>query len=160
MHLIALLFAALGALAADAGPPPTFAEFRVQPGPVRPPASPILRTEIQRMFRTRIRQAVRKGPNFAGHYTIASWGCGSSCVSFALADRTTGRVYDGPFRILGYAIPYQYEGGWQELEYRLDSSLIIVRGCPEDADCATYYFEWAPPKWKLLRRAPHGPLIE
>lgn len=31
-----------------------------------------------RMYRTRIREAAREQPNFAGHYIVASWGCGES----------------------------------------------------------------------------------
>ena len=46
------------------------------------PALPKLRLG-DRLFRTRIRKGAAKGPNFAGHYTIADWGCGTRCVSIA-----------------------------------------------------------------------------
>jgi len=38
--------------------------------------------EKHRTFRTAITDAARKGPNFAGHYTVAEWGCGSGCMSW------------------------------------------------------------------------------
>src|SRR5215472_4297169 len=72
------------------------------------PAAPILATKGDRMFRTQIRDAARKGPNFAGHYTIAEWGCGSGCVSLAVVDAVSGKVFAAPFKNL--ALPLQ-EGG-------------------------------------------------
>src|SRR5947208_3010419 len=73
------------------------------------PAPPILRTAGQRLFRTRIREAAKGGPNFAGHYTIVEWGCGTSCISVAISDTETGMVYEGPFGQLPKAILYYGE---------------------------------------------------
>jgi hypothetical protein len=44
------------------------------------------------MYRTLLRQEVTRGPNFAGHYRVAVWGCGSSCAMFAVVNLNTGRV--------------------------------------------------------------------
>jgi hypothetical protein len=65
------------------------------------PAPPKLRP-VDRLFRTRIREGVAKGPNFAGHYTIADWGCGTGCVSIAIVDASDGRIYDAPFTALAW----------------------------------------------------------
>lgn len=46
-----------------------------------------------RLFRTAIRYGAEEGPNFAGHYTILSWGCGSGCAAFAIVDAKTGKVF-------------------------------------------------------------------
>jgi hypothetical protein len=55
------------------------------------PAAPKLTTPMERLYRTRIREGVTKGigvmkegieqagPNFAGHYIVVTWGCGSPC---------------------------------------------------------------------------------
>jgi hypothetical protein len=43
-------------------------------------------------YHTKILEAVKRGPNFAGHYTIAQWGCGSSCGNFAVVDDVTGKI--------------------------------------------------------------------
>src|SRR3989441_1231130 len=75
---------------------PGFADFPISriykgvPAPVNLSSNPTARS-----FRTRLRQEARKGPNFAGHYTVASWGCGSNCESITIVDALTGRVYDG-----------------------------------------------------------------
>src|SRR5262250_1611988 len=69
------------------------------------PAAPVLATKSARMFRTQIREAARKGPNFAGHYTVAEWGCGSGCVTIAVIDAVSGKVFDAPFNNVALPLP-------------------------------------------------------
>ncbi|HYL92262.1 MAG TPA: hypothetical protein VEW69_03800, partial [Alphaproteobacteria bacterium] len=61
------------------------------------PAPPKLVSPVHRRYRSAILRAAAKGPNFAGHYTIAEWGCGAGCVSFAVVDAATGKVFPSPF---------------------------------------------------------------
>jgi len=119
------------------------------------PAAPILTTKTQRMFRTAIREAAAKGPNFAGHYTIAEWGCGSGCMSSVVVDAVSGKVFATPFRTLSMPLP-ESEGGheYQGAVYQLKSRLLIADGCPEEANCGTYYYEWNDNKFKRLRFDP------
>jgi hypothetical protein len=79
-------------------------------------------------------------------------------------DAITGAVYPGPFRNLGWELR-KYEGriasnddNFEQLAYRLDSRLLIARGCPEEANCASYSWEWTGTKFKLLRTVPSTPL--
>ena len=58
------------------------------------PVTPKLITPIQSRFRTVLRKGEGKGPNFAGHYTVVEWGCGSKYVSFAVVDAVNGKVFD------------------------------------------------------------------
>jgi hypothetical protein len=45
-------------------------------------------------FRTQIRIQCRQyGINFAGHYTLVIWGCGSDCQDIAIVDRIDGKIY-------------------------------------------------------------------
>jgi hypothetical protein len=44
-----------------------------------------------------------KAVNFAGHYVLISWGCGSPCQSGVIVDRLTGNIYDLPGASLGYS---------------------------------------------------------
>lgn len=47
-----------------------------------------------KMFKTRINEAYNaKKPDFAGSYSVALWGCGASCVTYAMIDRRNGKVY-------------------------------------------------------------------
>ena len=41
-------------------------------------------------FYTVITKAAAAGPNYAGHFTFISWGCGTNCFQFALVDSITG----------------------------------------------------------------------
>ncbi|HTK60303.1 MAG TPA: hypothetical protein VL283_03830 [Candidatus Baltobacteraceae bacterium] len=82
-------------------------------------------------FKTTIRQQAAKGPNFAGHYTVVSWGCGSACQQNAVIDAKTGVIV---------AYNLLTTGG---TEYRLDSRLLIAREPSPDPeptpDVAHYY---------------------
>ena len=69
---------------------PTSRIYKGVPAPVDLSSNPTARS-----YRTRLRQGARKGPDFAGHYTVVSWGCGSNCESIAIVDALSGRVYDG-----------------------------------------------------------------
>lgn len=105
-----------------------------------------------------IREGAAKGPNFAGYFTIATWGCGSSCGSFAVIDAKTGRVFHAPFDILGFPLRMRFpdtpDEDYEPISYHLDSRLLIVRGCPEDTNCGSYYYEWQPPQFKLFKKVP------
>ena len=73
--------------------PPEFADYPVtedlrgRPAPVDLASHP-----LAARFRTRLREAADTGPNFAGYYTIASWGCGSGCIQYAIVNARDGGV--------------------------------------------------------------------
>ena len=164
MRPLALLLLRLPATYSQSPKLPTFKDFATAEVFSGKAAAPVLRTANQRMFRTMIRQGAAKGPNFAGHYTIADWGCGAGCVSIAVADAKDGRVYDAPFQALSWSL-VKYEDKiasnapeFAPLEFHSDSRLLIARGCPEDEHCASYFYEWAPPKFKLVRKVDATPM--
>jgi hypothetical protein len=78
-----------------------------------------------------------------------------------MVDSKDGEIYPPPFEILGWAIPIlKYEGkyvptdeGFHPLAYRVESRLLIVRGCPEDKNCASYFYEWTGSRFKLIQKA-------
>jgi hypothetical protein len=140
---------------------PSFVDFPATDVFHGKPVPPILTTPADRLFRTRIREGAKKGPNFAGHYTIAVWGCGSLCTSMVVVNANTGKVFPGPFDILGHFWIGYYLGDTTDkdapyLDYRLTSNLLVVRGCPEDADekCATYFYKWTNRGFRLLTSIP------
>ncbi len=118
-------------LAAQSQARPQFEEF---PSVQATALSPVqLKMELpgERMFRTRLREAAEKTPNFAGALRSVIWGCGSNCASGAFIDLKTGAVYPQPLTNgadgLGrWAIPegmFNGAGVWG----RLDSRLLIIR---------------------------------
>jgi len=42
-------------------------------------------------YRTRIREGMRNGPNFAGQYSVIQIGCGTGCSFVIIGDNKTGR---------------------------------------------------------------------
>jgi hypothetical protein len=152
---ILILFLAQTWLSAQ--PIPKFEDYPAGPIYRGKPALPKLVTSGQRMFRTMIRNGAVEGPAFAGHIAVAQWGCGSGCRSMALIDSIDGTVHAAPFSILGDGIAIAtFEGGEEEpmISFRLNSRLLIVRGCPEDTNCASYFYEWTGRALKLIRKIP------
>lgn len=49
-------------------------------------------TPEAKTFYTMITKAVALGTNFAGHFTVASWGCGADCFGYAIVDTKTGEI--------------------------------------------------------------------
>jgi hypothetical protein len=99
-------------------------------------------------YRTVLRKGSAAGPNFAGHYTIVAWGCGISCVTFAIVDARTGSVhFPKDFRaVLGNGLDtddFEPTGtDYWGLRYRLDSRLLILLGALDEdrnREGATYY---------------------
>ena len=136
------------------------------------PAAPKIVRLNERRYRTRIREGVSKGwgvfrdgkeqpgPNFAGHYIVVSWGCGSPCAMIAVVDAETGIVYDPPLCwgscAQSFAIPL-LELRVAEVDYRLNSRLMVMKASPEQsnrlhAPCFAYYFLRQENGWTLLRR--------
>jgi len=126
---------------------PQFRDFPVSeiyrgiPAPVDLNSSPIGHT-----YRTALTEGAKRGPNFAGHYTVIEWGCGSTCQNFAIVDAITGKIYSAPF-------PSE-EGQ----EFNLNSRLIVVNplenvkgGDGSAPDWARIkYYEWTGTELRLL----------
>jgi hypothetical protein len=66
--------------------------YAKKPAPVNLQSNP-----SAKRFRTALRTGAQKGPNFAGHYTVVSWGCGTECQTTAIIDAKNGNVYFAPF---------------------------------------------------------------
>lgn len=67
-------------------------------------------------FRTVIRDGLKEGVNFAGHYAIVGAGCGTGCSFAYLVDVKSGRIFDFP---LGGEKNYSLE-----MDHRPDSTLL------------------------------------
>ena len=111
-----------------------------------------------RSFRTRLTQAIRGDVNFAGHYIVAGWGCGTGCVSGAIIDARNGYVYwPEQFNALGVG---DTENGYvdEPVAYRKNSRLLVITGSPgrakdDDPDLPSgeYYYEWKAKKLRLIK---------
>jgi hypothetical protein len=101
-------------------------------------------------WRTVLRGGAKEGPNFAGHYTIVQWGCGSSCHRFAIIDAETGKVYF-PKNISCVSC-----GWWWEkdcgLQFIKNSNLLVISGSTcEIGEHGTFYYIWKENDLKFLK---------
>lgn len=100
------------------------------------PAPPIINSTLTKLYRTRIRQGAKLGPNFAGNFTVVTWGCGMDAYMLVVVDGKTGKVFEPPFGCMaladGYGLPF---GGMVGVNpgYKPDSKLLLVVGL-EDSD--------------------------
>jgi hypothetical protein len=117
---------------------PDFKQYRV-PIYTGAPRAPKLNKE-QEHYRTRIRNGAKSKVQFAGHYTVPLFGCGSGCSQFYIVDSISGRVYDG---LLIVEFP-----GWyletldgrppERFEFHPESRLLKIAACPDERDCGYY----------------------
>ena len=85
-----------------------------------------LPTGDERMFRTRLTEAAKQKPNFAGHYVLTYWGCGAECLNGAAIDVRTGKVSWIDFSICCWGT--DVDDNFEAINFRLDSKLIIFSG--------------------------------
>jgi hypothetical protein len=131
--------AMFGVAVTHADPIPQFEEHGVAPvAPIEAMPPDLASHPDATTFRSVLQEGSAHGVNFAGHYTLVMWGCGSPCNRFALIDRWTGAVYFPP---IGPALGAQF---------RADSTLLIADPpgmirlqCPELRHMfSTQYWVW------------------
>jgi len=95
------------------------------------------------------------GPNFAGHYFVIRWGCGSDCLMMAIIDAKTGKVYSPPLSGAGTELYVPMDTlGDREIDFEPQSSRMILRNACKVArsECGVYYFNWKDDRFTLVKR--------
>ncbi len=157
MRLIILLACCLlpqGISSQAEKPRPKFSDYPVKDIYRGQPARPIITKEF-RSFRTMIRNGADSDVEFAGHYTIPRWGCGTDCNGFVIVDSISGRVYDG-FGVAGLPFKWIEKHGGEEMErmeFHPNSRLLKVNACPNETNCGLYDYVMVEGRGlKLLRK--------
>ena len=122
-----------------------------------PAVPPVLKTDnrFARKYRTRLIEGLRDNSvNFAGHYVMITWGCGTTCLDGGMVDAQTGRAIALPF-------PLDIFGSFEvdiadPLLYRADSRLVVMLGMLREDDemPRRYFYEWAGGKFMPICHAP------
>lgn len=111
---------------------PRFEDFPALSSFKGKPAAPKVRADKRSwMFRTELREAAAEGPNFAGHYRLASWGCGAACFQWAIIDLQSGKVFHPVNLASTEHVNVEeslYEGEIHAVQVRTDSRLLVVIG--------------------------------
>jgi hypothetical protein len=122
------------------------------------------------MFRTVLREGVREGANFAGHYALVSFGCGTACMISAIVDVRNGRVFF-PRALDGWNTRTGEDWGVSSHEdifqVRANSRLLCAAGYPDatgqrenrPGTGGIYYYAWTNDRLRLVRfiRKPDPP---
>jgi hypothetical protein len=114
----------------------------------------VLDSKRARMFRSRLREDSRQGVNFAGHYTVVFWGCGTGCAQVAVVDARTGRVYWPPLDYTDIPSPPE-DAATPHPNFRPDSKLLVLTRNRYDGrgSYTAYYYLFDKNRFRLLRRA-------
>jgi hypothetical protein len=138
---------------------PTFAAYSAVVPKVSGSRLDLESNPTARMYRTLLRREVALGPNFAGHYRVAVWGCGSSCSMFAVVNLDTGRVItpDGfsstslVFFDVDDFLP-RTQSDYFGFRFRKNSKLLVVIGALDEDEAreGAFYFVMANEHLRLI----------
>jgi hypothetical protein len=146
-------------LTAIAPPAPRFTDFPVPSEHIARPATPVIAGRTAWEFRSQLRAAASGGANFAGHYALATWGCGAGCLMWGVIDERTGQVhFDPAIQTLDvYAVDLSGPNA-EALNFRRDSRLLIILGAPHEDETrngASFYL-WNGASFRLLKFVPQS----
>ena len=140
MTRVALVLVTLLAATVAADGPPRFEDYPVHETFRGTPVAPVLSTRAARNFRTELRRQAATGPDFAGHFTVATWKCGCCCNTVAVIDAISGEVRFAPF-----AFEDAFENGKivcdRGSDHKIDSELFVVGGKVGD-EVGRHYYRW------------------
>jgi hypothetical protein len=148
--LVGLIACAIASAAYAQQPAYRFEDYPVHETYTGPSHAPVLATKDERMYRTNLREAARGKPNFAGHYIVTTWGCGSGCVMGGVIDAKTGRVTMIPFTLCCW--PVDVPDDFEPVVYHLDSNLVVFDGArnEKESDTGKHYYVLANGQFKEL----------
>ena len=98
-------------------------------------------------FRTGIRNGMREGPNFAGHFSMIQIGCGTGCSFAIVGDNNTGRPADFPRG--------GEENNYMQLDFEIGSRLLTAQWLDADK-CVIEFFDYDLKTWKLISKVEVG----
>ena len=136
---------------------PAFAQYAAQVKTIKNTRVNLKSHKDANMFRTNLRNAAKEGVNFAGHYILTTWGCGTNCSQSAIIDARNGRVFF-PDELAGAGFGFcDLPDDTEPLVYKANSRLLILSGFKggdlsnENGRCGVYYFEWTGMKFKQVK---------
>ena len=157
----------LPSLAQEETGAPRFEDYRAAVRRIRVAPLDLSSHKLARHYRTLLREQQRsEGINFAGHYTLASVGCGTGCSITAIIDARTGKAYfpdelEGWTSIVG---DYEFAEGEDIRTFRAGSRLLRAVGRPNigrgdeerHGPSGIYYYQWVNQRLRLVRFTPAG----
>lgn len=152
---------------------PTFAQYSAKVEKIRNISVDLKSHRNARMYRTNLRNAAKEGVNFAGHYILTGWGCGTNCLEWAIIDARTGRVFfpkefegvgfgfcDLPKNAMPGDTPKTTEDNNGPLYSKANSRMVVLTGFTgggidnRRAKCGNFFFEWTGTMLRQLKLVP------
>ncbi|MCG2583662.1 hypothetical protein [Massilia sp. TS11] len=91
-----------------------------------------LSDQKSRQYASALRASAKRRPDFAGHFVLATWGCGASCVMGAAIDAKTGAVTWIPFTVCCWSASHS-----SPIDYQRNSRLLVVHGMRNETGLET-----------------------
>jgi hypothetical protein len=155
--LLTALFLAFSLIAFAQSTTPTFTQYAAKVVKIKNVRVNLKSHKDANMFRTNLRNAAKEGVNFAGHYILTTWGCGTNCSQSAIIDARNGRVFF-PRELAGAGFGFcELPDDTEPIVSQADSRLLLLNGFKggdlnlENAPCGIYYLEWTGTKFKQVK---------
>jgi hypothetical protein len=152
---------------------PTFSQYAVKVENLRSASVNLKSHRDAERFRTNLRNAARGRVNFAGHYILTEWGCGTNCSQTAIIDARNGTVYF-PDELAGAVngfcelpknaepkdIPKQGDTQLAPTFFKANSRLLLLQGFKggdldrKKARCGVYSLEWTGKQFRQVKFVP------
>jgi hypothetical protein len=135
---------------------PLFSDFPVSTTYTGQSHNPNLATPQAQKFRSRLIEGASEKANFAGHYIVIQWGCGTGCVSGAVLDALSGHVTFFPFV---YVCCWgNVNADFKPISFRLNSHLIVFSGqLNEKGKVGVHYFNFDADRFEFIESIELGP---
>ncbi|HEX8735472.1 MAG TPA: hypothetical protein VF721_09130 [Pyrinomonadaceae bacterium] len=155
--LLTVLFLAVASVGLAQSKTPTFKQYSAKVEKIRNVNVNLRSHKRANMFRTNLRNAAKEGVNFAGHFILTTWGCGTNCSQSAIIDARSGRVFF-PDELEGAGFGFcELPADVEPLVYKPESRLLVLNGFKggdldkENGRCGIYYLEWTGAAFKQVR---------
>ena len=147
--LLAAIFTTAGGSVAAQRASPRFEDYPAAEA-YNGKTAPLVLTRGDRAYRTRLREAAKERPNFAGRYIVTTWGCGTTCLMGAAIDAKTGRIYWLPNTVCCWT---DTGDDFKPIEFRPDSRLIVFRGLrnERESDAGAHYYKFERGRFVFVR---------
>jgi hypothetical protein len=100
-----------------------------------------------RTFLTRLTRITTGKPNFADHLRIETWGCGTGCIMFGVADLVNGNTYLFPQTLMT-------PGFGRRMTFRTNSRMVHLVGFFNEDKPADRWFLWTGSSLKIVEDTP------
>lgn len=155
--LLAILLSAFSSIGFAQSTAPSFTQYGATVEKINNVKVDLKSHKDANRFRTNLRNAAKEGVNFAGHYILTTWGCGTNCSVSAIIDARNGRVFF-PDQLEGAGFGFcELPDDTEPIVFKADSRLLVLSGFKggdlnkQDGRCGIYYLEWTGRGFKQVR---------